>query len=83
MLEDRDDSVGGEIKIAVRVGGVPRDSNPAKVNQNAESVDQAIRCILGQGRVVTWECRGGASALHGRQLDETHHPPQADTAGPR
>jgi len=38
MVEDRDDSVGGEIKVAVRSAGCRGCSNPAKVNQNAESM---------------------------------------------
>jgi hypothetical protein len=41
MFQDRDDSVGGEVEIAVRVGMVPGASNPAEVFQNAESMSSA------------------------------------------
>ena len=41
MLQDRYGSVGGEIKVAVGVGGVPGCLNPAKVNQNTESMRSA------------------------------------------
>jgi hypothetical protein len=41
LLQDRYDSVGGEVKIAVRVGVWRGCSNPAKVCQNAESMSSA------------------------------------------
>jgi hypothetical protein len=41
MLQDRYGSVGGQVKVAVRVGMVPGLFEPGEGEQNAESMSSA------------------------------------------